>query len=285
MLNSSLLRRLSGFALGVLLFGSAMAAGTAPVGPWTKLFAFGDSYTDSGAGYVDGDGPTAIVYAARELGLPFTHAADPAIGAQGINFAVSGARTGEGAGRREKGALLGYGMLNQADDFARLVREGKVRFAPATTLFFIAGGLNDSRLETATTVANLTALVRRLHDAGARHFLLARLPEKIPAFAAVGARLNPALTALPAQLAREFPDARFTLSRWGDYFDALLANPARYGFTNTTEPCAGRALRDEDPTPRGDPARYFYYHAGHPSTAAQRWVAVELCREILAAAP
>ena len=47
----------------------------------------------------------------------------------------------------------------------------------------------------------------------------------------------------------------------------------------------GRALFDQDATPRGDPATYFFYHEGHPSTAVQRIVADELRREILAAAP
>jgi phospholipase/lecithinase/hemolysin len=250
--------------------------------PVDKLFAFGDSYTDSGAGYVDGNGPTAIVYVAQDLGLPFTHAADPQGAGKGLNFAVSGARTGEGEGRRVKGALLGYGMQNQVRDFAARVEKGEIAFDPARTVFFIAGGLNDRTLTTEVTVANLTEVVRGLYAAGARKFLVAVMPEKIPDFAEVGRRLNPALARLPGELQAAFPDAEIRSSGWGRYFDAVMEAPAKYGISNTTEACAERWIFDQDPTPRGNPATYYYYHPGHPSTTVQRHVANELKREILA---
>lgn len=252
---------------------------------FNKIFAFGDSYTDSGAGYVDGNGPTAIVYVAQDLGIPFTHARDPDAGDKGLNFAVSGAQTGEGEGRRVKDALLGFGMQNQVRDFVSRVQSGSVTFDPARTVFFIAGGLNDGRQQTATTMENLSNVVRQLHAAGARHFLVALLPTRIPSFAAVGRRLNPALAELPAQLRAELPEASIHLSRWGEYFDAVMIDPARYGILNTKDACAGRAIFDQDTTPRGAPYTYFFYHEGHPSTAVQRHVAHELRREILAATP
>jgi len=277
-----------------LLSMSALACGVAVALGWPvqavgqpveKLFAFGDSYTDSGAGYVDGNGPTAIVYVAQDLGLPFTHAADPQGEGKGLNFAVSGARTGEGEGRKVKAALLGYGMQNQVRDFASRVEKGGIVFDPARTVFFIAGGLNDRTLETEVTVANLTAVVRGLHAAGARKFLLAVLPTKIPAFAPVGLRLNPALARLPGDLQRLLPDAEIRSSGWGAYFDAVMDDPAKYGISNTTDACAGRLIFDQDPKPRGDPRTYYFYHDGHPSTTVQRQVAHELKREILAFAP
>lgn len=268
----------------VLRFAALLAvlASVARAQPIDKLFAFGDSYTDSGAGYVDGNGPTAIVYVAQDLGLPFTHAADPQGAGKGLNFAVSGARTGEGEGRRVKEALLGYGMQNQARDFAGRVKAGTVTFDPARTVFFIAGGLNDRTLETAATVANLTEVVRRLHEAGARKFLIAVLPTKIPAFSAVGERLNPALRQLPKDLQALLPDADIRTSRWGEYFDAVMQQPAAHGLANTTDACAGRVLFDQDPALRGDPATYYYFHEGHPSTTVQRIAAHSLRREILA---
>lgn len=280
------LRPLLSLLVGLVIWftsGPASAGAAEPEG-W-KLFAFGDSYSDSGNGYVDGNGPTAIVYAAESLGLPFTHASDPAKSQKGLNYAVSGAQTGEGAGRRVHGARLGYGMQNQVQDFVQAVAAGEISFDPERTLFFIAGGLNDGKLETSTTMENLSRLVRQLHAAGARRFHLATLPTAIPAFAAVGQRLNPALEALPATLQREFPEAEFRLSYWGRYFDDVMHAAARHGITNTTDACAGRAIFGQDTTPKGDPATYYYYHDGHPSTAVHRLVGRELAREFRAVMP
>jgi len=43
------------------------------------LYTFGDSYTDSGAGYLDVNGPTAVLYLARRLKIPFAYAGSPAV--------------------------------------------------------------------------------------------------------------------------------------------------------------------------------------------------------------
>ena len=42
---------------------------------------------------------TAVVYLALRLGIPFTYDGDPNSTGKGLNFAVSGTSTGEGAGR------------------------------------------------------------------------------------------------------------------------------------------------------------------------------------------
>lgn len=246
---------------------------------WNKLFAFGDSFSDSGAGYVDGNGPTAIVYAARELGIPFTFATDPDAGNKGLNYSVSGARTGEGKRTQIKDAILEYGMQNQVSDFVAGVKSGTISFDPEHTLFFLAGGLNDRRLETVDTVNNVTLLVRRLHAVGARHIFIAVLPTQIGSFKEVATRLNPELRALPAALGEEFPDATIQSSRWGEFFDKVKLDAASYGITNTTDACAGRAIFDQDTTPRGDPESYYFYHSNHPSTAVHRYVGQMLARE------
>lgn len=250
-------------------------------GYWRALYVFGDSYSDTGAGYVDGNGLTAVGYLAQRLAIPFTHAADPAADGRSLNFAVSGATTGDGEGRRVKDALLGRGMKTQVDDFVARVRSGRVVFDPERTLFFLAGGLNDRRLETEQTMANLEALLVTLHGAGARRFLVAILPTRIPAFAEVGRRLTPALAQLPERVRERLPGATMRMSRWGAYFDEVMENPAAFGLTNTRDACAGRALFDEDTTPVGPPERYYFYHAGHPSTAVHAIVGGQLHRETL----
>jgi hypothetical protein len=179
-----------------------------------------------------------------------------------------------------KDARLGYGMLNQIRDFAARVKAGEIVFDPQTTLFFLAGGLNDGRRETATTLANIRQQLQLLRDLGGKHFTIALLPTKIPQFAAVGLRLNPAYEQFVRDEAATGLD--LTLSRWGPAFDEVMTNPAAYGITNTTSACAGRAIFDQPAAPIGDPATFFFYHAGHPSTAVHRVVGKKLYEELRA---
>ena len=75
------------------------------------------------------------------------------------------------------------------------------------------------------------------------------------------------------------------LNHWGAAFDDVMEHPAAHGIVNTTSACAGRAIFDQDPTPVGDPATYFFYHEGHPSTAVHRIVGKKVFEEIAARPP
>jgi len=252
---------------------------SAPATQYSRLYVFGDSYSDIGAGYIDGNGPTAVAYLGWQMGLQIVSSKAPNASGKSLVFAVSGAGTGEGTGRQVKEALLGYGMMNQVRDFAARVKSGEITFDPQTTLFFLAGGLNDGRQETATTLANLRQQLQILRELGGRHFTIALLPTKIPQFAAVGRRLNPAYE----QFVREQSGAAgldLWLNHWGPAFDEVMEHPAEHGIVNTTAACAGRAIFDQDATPAGDPATYFFYHDGHPSTAVHRIVGKKLFDEI-----
>lgn len=246
--------------------------------PYTQLYVFGDSYSDSGAGYIDGNGPTAVVYLAQRLGIPFTYFGDPKTTSEhpiheGLNFAVSGARTGEGKGsygpHRE---LLGRGMSTQVQDFAALVKSGDVHFDAEQTMFFLLGGLNDRTLPAGQTRTNEEALIDTLYGLGARRFMVALLPVKIPQFATAGERANAELTSVPQDMKAKYPNIQIALSNWGSFYDQAITHPSQYGFTNTTDKCAGRALRNEDTTECATPQTYFFYHDGHPSTAAHKVV-------------
>lgn len=247
-----------------------------------RMYVFGDSYSDMGAGYLDGDGPTAVGYLAARLGLKLALPGDADANSQSINFAVSGAQTGRGAGSKVKEALLGRGMVNQVEDFAARVQSKAIVFDSGRTLFFLAGGLNDRRLPTADTVANLKGEVQTLYKLGARRFRLALLPTAIPAFSDVGKRLNPELAKIPGEMRAALPGAEIQLSHWGAYFDEVMRAPAAWGIEDTKEACAGRAIFGEDATPCARPAAYYYYHAGHPSTAVHKVVGDKLYEELLA---
>jgi acetyl esterase/lipase/phospholipase/lecithinase/hemolysin len=248
--------------------------------PIARMYVFGDSYSDTGAGYLDGNGPTAVAWLARRLGFELRPATGPGGNPESLNFAVSGAQTGRGAGRKVKDALLGRGMADQVDDFAARVQSKQIAFDPDRTLFFLAGGLNDGRLPTAETVGNLESHIRKLYALGARRFQIALLPTAIPAFSEVGRRLNPELRRIPGEVAAGLPGVQIGLSNWGPFFDEVMRNPSAYGITNTTDRCAGRAIFGEDTTPCPNPSAYYYYHAGHPSTAVHKVVGDKLYDEI-----
>jgi len=279
------MRRAAASLLLLLAIVTPMAAQSAatsgPTTRYSRLYVFGDSYSDIGAGYIDGNGPTAVAYLGWLMGLQVAPSTAANGAGKSLVFAVSGAGTGEAEGRRVKEALLGYGMMNQVRDFAARVKSGEIAFEPQTTLFFLAGGLNDGRRETAFTLDNLRQHLRILRELGARHFTIALLPTKIPQFAAVGLRLNPAY----AQFVREETAGTgldLWLNHWGSAFDDVMDHPSAHGIVNTTGACAGRAIFDQDATPAGDPATYFFYHEGHPSTAVHRIVGKALFEEIAA---
>jgi phospholipase/lecithinase/hemolysin len=263
---------------------AGLGALPAAAAPYNRLYVFGDSYSDIGAGYLDGNGPTAVAYLAWKMGLEFTRPQAAKSGEKSIDFAVSGARTGEGAGRHVKEALLGYGMVNQVQDFAARVHSGDIHFDPETTLFFIAGGLNDRPIPTETTIGNLRQEIETLKGLGGRHFTVALLPTKIRSFAAVGLRLNPAIEQFVRD-ARGPLGVDLWLNHWGADFDEVMDHAAAYGIVNTTVACAGREIFDQDPTPKGDPSSYFFYHEGHPSTAVHRIVGQKLFDEVSAERP
>ena len=269
--------------MGCLFAASGLAAAgqAANATKIDKLYVFGDSYSDQGEGYLDADGPTAVVYFAQKLGLRIapSNTEDPKY--RSLNFSVSGAQTGSGLGNKTQGVLIGYGMKNQVQDFVDQVHSSGMDFNPKTTLFFIAGGLNDSRLAEGVSVANEEDEIRSLYKVGARRFAVALLPEKIPGFGKQGVRLNAALAKIPDDLKGELKDADIYVSHWGLFFDEVLTNPGKYGLTNTTDACAGRAIRNESTTPCAAPAKYFYYHAEHPSTATHKAVGEMLYAEAL----
>lgn len=247
-----------------------------------RMYVFGDSYSDIGRGYLDSDGPTAVAYLAHHLGLTLVPSNARDATEKSLDFAVSGAPSGENPSHIVPNGLLGLGMKNQVADFIARVHDGSIAFDAETTLFFIAGGLNDKKITTEQTVANLEGEIEALYAAGARRFRVAVLPEKIPAFGDVGKRLNPALRNIPADMQPKLKGAELQLSQWGVFFDLVMDHPDKFGITDTTNQCAGRAIFNEDCTPCANPANHYYYHKGHPSTAVHKAVGDMLYKEMTA---
>jgi cholinesterase len=249
----------------LLLAGKGVAADR----PYSLLFVFGDSYSDTGAHYVDSNGPTAVAYLAHRLNIPFTYFGDAESKGNGLNFAVSGATT--------------LAMGKQVEEFAKLVRSGAVRFDPQQTMFFFAGGLNDFHLPDDETATNIESEIETLYGLGARRFMVALLPLKIPAFAAQGIKFNPELSIVPAEMKKRHPDIAISNSSWGAFFDEVIEHPEKYGITDTTHHCAERGPNPEHIPPCAAPNTYFYYHVHHPSTATHKAVGDMLYDEALGA--
>jgi phospholipase/lecithinase/hemolysin len=249
------------------------------------LYVFGDSYSDSGSGYVDSNGPTAVVYLARHLGIPFTYYGDPGSTGKGLNFAVSAASTGEGAGRRfPTGVFLAFGMKNQVENFVQFSKMGMIpKIDAENTMFFFAGGLNDGGRPDGFVSDNIESEIETLYGLGARRFMVAILPTKIPAFAAAGTRANRELEKIPDEERAKHPDIRIASSHWGAFFDEVITNPAKYGITDATTECAQRAFTDKPAVECAAPDTHFYYHSAHPSTAAHRAVGEMLYQEAIKA--
>ncbi|WP_213806489.1 SGNH/GDSL hydrolase family protein [Granulicella sp. dw_53] len=267
--------------LGVFAHAAEQKGGAAKI---ERMYVFGDSYSDIGEGYRDGNGPTAVAYLAARLGFKLEPSNTAKVRGKSLDYAVSGAQSGSGEGRPLPGGMmLGYGMKNQVADFAAKVQSKEIKFDPKKTLFFIAGGLNDSRLPDGTTATNEKEEIRTLYGLGARRFAVAMLPEAIPGFGVTGKRLNPSLKAIPEEMQAELTDIHISLSHWGLFFDEVLQQPEPYGITNTTDACAGRAIRSEDPTPCAWPETYYYYHSQHPSTATHKAVGEKLYAEVIGA--
>ena len=65
-------RAVAPLLLALAIATPLVAQSTATSGPatgYSRLYVFGDSYSDIGAGYVDGNGPTAVAYLGWLMGL------------------------------------------------------------------------------------------------------------------------------------------------------------------------------------------------------------------------
>ena len=240
------------------------------------LFVFGDSYSDTGAFVPLTNGSTAVGYLANNFNITLTTSKNPNPGTEGVNFAESGARidVGPTPPRTQPRSLT-----QQVAEFQNYVASNSVTFNPATTLFFLSGGLNDHTMITSAQANAATlAQVTTLYSLGARLFEVALLPSLVPAFSDSANNLNPGFRALVPQLQAQFPDAVFGLSNWGPDFDDILTNPSRYGITNTTDPCQNFSTG----AVCSDPDKHFYYVIVHPSDVSHHIVGNELFTEVLA---
>jgi outer membrane lipase/esterase len=292
--------KLFAFIVAALL---ALAPGVASAAPITSLYVVGDSLSDQGNGFLltgafppppydqrASNGPVAVEYLANALGVPLAPSE-----AGGTNYAVLGAATGAvgipsspplttenvAAILYGQAALEGTSLLSQT---AEILAGGPI--VDPGALFFVWGGANDLFIDpSAATVGNainnLADVISMLYGGGARQFLVPNLPDlsstpsglglspveraglqalSIGFNAGLAGALN-GLSVLPGIDIEQFDT--FGL------FNAILANPGAFGFSNASAPCITGDLLSGGVV-CVDPGSYLFWDSVHPTTAAHQ---------------
>lgn len=248
--------------------------------PYTNLYVFGDSLSDTdnlftvfilppeySPGRVS-NGPVWIEYLSTQLGLAYTPE---------TNFAWSGARTGVA----DEWGLL-PGLLGQVDfcisDSPVDPKGLYILWIGANDLF---KGLDDPSMTVTTAVSNISTALEQLSAYGVNHFLVLNVPDLGETPSAQGRNLP--LT----EISVAFNDA--LLERLNQlklpliYIDMfafiheVAANPPLFGLANTTEPCFNEA---NSPTVCENPDSYLFWDNKHPTTRAHQLIADRVYRLI-----
>ena len=239
---------------------------------------FGDSLSDNGNAfkatggtipasppYFNGrftNGPVWIEGFSTELKLP---------AAAVNNFAIGGSTTGTNS----------TGSPTVTDQLNRFLLA-----SPKTNpngLSIIWAGANDYQggiLNPAQVVGNLTTSVQRLIGAGGQQFIVPNLPDlgKTPAGAAdpiqsaglsqLVAAHNLGLQTSIKTLVQNNPNISIVPTDIGALFRAVETSPARFGFTNITQPC----LNQTTGAICAAPDAFLFWDTIHPTAAGHRLI-------------
>jgi len=176
-------------------------------------------------------------------------------------------------------ALEGTSLLSQAGE---ILLTGPI--ADPGALFFVWGGANDlfidpSLATAANAINNLAGVISMLYGGGARRFLVPNLPDL--SLTPSGLSLLPAqragLQALSVGFNAGLAGALNSLSVLPGIniepfdtfalFNEILADPAAFGFSNTSMPCITGNLQVGGSV-CADPDSYLFWDSVHPTTAA-----------------
>jgi phospholipase/lecithinase/hemolysin len=281
------------------LFATCLYAGCAQAAPFTQFVVFGDSLSDNGNAFIGTGGtiPAPPLYTAGRFtdgpdtapvgtpgglwhevlaGLTGEPVATPFL-AGGSNYAVGGAKV-----------LPGDPVIPSLAQQVGLALAASGGHADPQALYVFWGGANDlyGAVETpgetaAGVAATETAMVNSLVNdvalldaAGARNFLWLNLPQLATTPRGAGDPLNAALAQASTQFRTDVANKTALLTqtlgvRIADVdvyalYQAILANPAAYGYTNVTTPAQGLAV---------NPDRYLFWDTpSHPTTTGHRLI-------------
>lgn len=283
----------------------ALVATAAQATPFSNLFVFGDSLSDSGNvalltplreplpipgnAYIPSlpyspsgtfsNGPTWVTQFGAALGFTMRPAFSVPPG--GTNFAIGGATTGTGP----------TSMLNQVGAAVGLPGD-----LPADALYVLAGGGNNARAaltaiaggaDVMSTIgavatayaADIVAMIQALDSAGAEEFVLWNVPNLgvAPAITAGGplsiglgtltsASMNFALTAALQALPTDIQSDIRVFDLFG-LTTAISVNPAGFGLANASQACAA------NPDTCTDPQSWLFWDGIHPTSGGHAIIA------------
>lgn len=280
-----------------LFFTSFLASSQVGATPFSNLFVFGDSLSDSGtsassvlsaynlAGQCDPDHPCPPYYQGRISNGPTAveYIANSVLSGGGnagnfFNFAVAGSTTGignegDGGSQTSPGTKFAPGMTQQVGLFSST--PSFINAVTPDSLFFVWGGANDFLTGDSATLAarNIAGYVGALIGIGAQHIVVPNLPDlsitpfaqSLPPIAAAAAQnysleFNQELADQLGTLSTAFSNTQIVQFDSYNFFNNLVQNPTAYGFTNATEACVSL------PDACSDPASRVFWDDFHPTT-------------------
>jgi phospholipase/lecithinase/hemolysin len=246
------------------------------------------------------NGPVWVEYLGQELGLTPALFSDVSTGAtfkDGINFAVGGATTGIDNTLASTASFVSLfpglanlpGLQQQIDAFTRLIPAGES--ADPNALYIVWAGANDylpnaGMFTPAQTpiqpLSNLTNAVASLDRLGAKNIMVVNLPplgntplvlglnQSFPgasqSFNTLAGFHNQGLEGLKEQVS---PDVNLIDLDINTFFNQVISDPAKFGFTNSTDSC----LNLTPLIPCSNPDKYLFWDQFHPTTAAHEKIA------------
>ena len=275
-----------------LLLGLCLLPAVASASMFTGMYVFGDSLSDNGnlyaasfntvpaAPYFNGrfsNGPVAAEDMANAL------VAGGGTGSNFYDFAWGGATSGvgnyaDGGTVTSLGAYALPGLAGEIGGYTSTFGS-----ADPNALYMVWAGPNDyvaGSTDYALAASNVASSIQALYDDGARHILVANMPDlsMTPDYfgSADAQSFAVGFNGLLATDLAGLDTAGAQLTQFDTFglFNDVLADPSAYGFANVSDPCyTGSYLVANSGTVCSDPSQYLFWDGFHPTATGHQILA------------